>query len=285
MPPGAPPGGAQPGDDWPWDCRSAGEAAEALRAAIGLGAGAMPGGLCPRTWIDGAVLSREDDSSVEEPASQGDGWGVSRYSLGQARGWVETEHAVVEVAGVNCDEEACSNEGDGTGSTMWPGAFALVEHLLSGSVVLAGQRVLELGAGVGLCGLAAARLGASVTTLSDASKETLKLLRSNLQRNTGIPGATTVELLPFGQVLPPASSSASFSATEAARIFDLILGSELAYGWFGRKFADELFSTVDRSLAPDGVFVLSYCARGASVDGPAFSAHVFTRWTNTYSHL
>eukprot|EP01048_Picozoa_sp_COSAG05_P020243 COSAG05_NODE_3388_length_2091_cov_1.236948_3_plen_215_part_00 len=57
-------------------------------------------------------------------------------------------------------------------------------------------------------------------------------------------------------------------------MFDVVLGSELAYGWFGRKFADELLRTVDRSLARGGSFILSYCARGSSDDGPAFSAHV-----------
>jgi SAM-dependent methyltransferase len=241
-------------------------AAEALRSAIGLGAAAMPGGLRPGTWIEDAVLVREEDNTIVGNPVKGGGWGVSRYHLGLGQGWVEVEHAAVEVAGVNCGGKNCGNEGDGTGSTIWPGAFALVEYLLSGAVQLSGKRVLELGAGVGLCGLAAARLGSVATTLSDASEETLELLRTNVRRNPNLPGTTTVALLPFGEALR--------DEAQKPQIFDVVLGSELAYGRFSRNFADELFRSVDLSLAPGAQFVLSYCGRGVAADGPSFSAHV-----------
>jgi predicted nicotinamide N-methyase len=46
---------------------------------------------------------------------------------------------------------------------LWPGGAALITHLAANPALVAGKRVLDLGAGSGLVGIAAAKFGAEVT--------------------------------------------------------------------------------------------------------------------------
>lgn len=66
---------------------------------------------------------------------------------------------------------------NGTGSSVWDAAIAL-SMLLEKSREPLGKRVLELGAGTGLCGIYASTLGASSVVLTDLG-ECLPLLKRN----------------------------------------------------------------------------------------------------------
>ena len=76
------------------------------------------------------------------------------------------------------------------GLKLWEACFVLADHLLSRDPGLCrGAHVVELGAGVGLLGLVAARcLGAARVTLTDADVEVLKFLRHNVQANESAGG-------------------------------------------------------------------------------------------------
>jgi predicted nicotinamide N-methyase len=63
---------------------------------------------------------------------------------------------------------------------VWPAAVALGRHLVA--LDLRGQRVIELGAGVGVAGLAAARAGAEVL-ITDYEEEALDFARQNAVLN------------------------------------------------------------------------------------------------------
>ena len=67
--------------------------------------------------------------------------------------------------------DACENEDDaGVGGEVWPAAEILCRFLRDQMAAeMRGARVLELGAGVGACGLYAAGLGASRVLLTDAA--------------------------------------------------------------------------------------------------------------------
>ena len=75
----------------------------------------------------------------------------------------------------------------GVAACVWDGALAVADELCARATPhLAGETVLELGAGVGAAGLAAARLGAAVVLTDRAAA--LAGLRGNAARNWLVPG-------------------------------------------------------------------------------------------------
>jgi predicted nicotinamide N-methyase len=107
------------------------------------------------------------------------------------------------------------------GLQVWQAAPLLVQRLAALPHLLAGKRVLELGSGCGLVGLAAARLGASSVVLSDTPSATgvLELLRENAQLNEGEGCPVTVLALDWGDDV----------GSEPLPRFDVLLGSDVLY--------------------------------------------------------
>lgn len=121
-----------------------------------------------------------------------------------------------EVAGVEPPHALTIFEdpaGSGPGGALWDAAVVLAHHLHS--LTLRGAHVLELGAGTGLPGLAAARLGAHAT-LTDRPRA-LPLLRRNAEHNKL---TVTVLELEWG-CSPPEWSEAQ------APPFQLVLGADV----------------------------------------------------------
>jgi predicted nicotinamide N-methyase len=76
---------------------------------------------------------------------------------------------------------------------LWPSSIALSQFLLEKNKILPGQKVLELGCGLGLAGLVAGKLGAQVT-FTDYIADALELARLNWEQN--IPtGKASFELM------------------------------------------------------------------------------------------
>jgi predicted nicotinamide N-methyase len=72
----------------------------------------------------------------------------------------------------------------------WPGGLALARFVLKNPGVVAGRRVLDLGAGSGLVGLAAARAGAAAVRAADIDRFARAAVRENAALN-GLRLATT----------------------------------------------------------------------------------------------
>jgi hypothetical protein len=119
----------------------------------------------------GRLIIEKDDS----PASLG----VSLLALPWRRTSKELEIGSFTVGGKKLPIHDVANSDEGTGLITWDGATALARHLETHArKSIKNRNVLELGAGTGLSGLAAAALGASHVLLTD-----LPYSLSNLERN------------------------------------------------------------------------------------------------------
>lgn len=115
---------------------------------------------------------------------------------------------------------------------VWPASVGVARWLMRGPA-LAGRRVLDLGCGVGLAGVAAARRGARVT-FADVDPHALEFARFNAEHN----GADQPEILRldwFTQTAPPG--------------FDLVLLADVAYE---KMHYEPLLRHIERCVAPGG---------------------------------
>jgi len=70
-----------------------------------------------------------------------------------------------------------------TGLGLWKAAYAMSDYLVQHSHYIVNQRVLELGAGMGYCGIVAYHLGAAQVLLTDGDSSVLENLRYNVALN------------------------------------------------------------------------------------------------------
>ncbi len=110
----------------------------------------------------------------------------------------------------------------GVGGRMWDAGIVLLRYLCEAkhAHIIQGHRVVELGAGTGIVGLAAARLGAASVVLTDLT-DVCPLLTQNVAL-CGAQAVCTVEPLLWGAPLSPAL------ACTAADV-DVILAADVVY--------------------------------------------------------
>lgn len=122
------------------------------------------------------------------------------------------------------------------GIVLWPSSIALAHEVVGR--VLAGKRVLELGAGTGLPGIVAASLGANVMQ-TERQDVALFVCKRNAARN----GLTTIE-----------HRSADWTAWTDEAKYDCILASDVLYA---TQLHPHLRKIFEQNLAPGGVVLLS----------------------------
>lgn len=130
---------------------------------------------------------------------------------------------------------------DPLASSYWPAARPLAA-LIAESGWAKGQRVLELGAGTGLCSLTAASSGAASVLATDVSELALQLLSSAAaEQGLAVRTARLDALDASSQPLPPA---------DLLVLSDLFVTEELARG-HARRCAEALASGYSRVLVVD----------------------------------
>lgn len=96
---------------------------------------------------------------------------------------------------------------------LWPSATALASWVGRSAMIGPGVRVLEIGCGLGLVGIAAGRRGAEVV-MTDFDASGVELARQNAERN-----GVGVRVMRFDWREPPPAEWA----------FDVVLGSDVLY--------------------------------------------------------
>lgn len=129
---------------------------------------------------------------------------------------------------------------------IWPSGVALGDVALERRDELTGQRVLELGCGLGTTATALVEAGA-ILTVSDYAALPLAFCRYNALRNSGRAPRT----LAFNWRSPDANA---LLRAEAGGGYPLILAADVLYE--GRD-VDPFLEIVERILAPDGMLWLA----------------------------
>lgn len=148
-------------------------------------------------------------------------------------------------AGLAADAEHL--EHDLYGFLLWEAAVGLAHHVTDQGKPIQGKQVLELGAGVGLPGLVARSLGATVRQ-TDYQADALLLAQWNAQQN-GIDGIETF--------------LADWRTWRHPPRYDLILGADILYDATLHFYLEAIFR---KNLLPGGRLCLSDPGRPQALD-------------------
>lgn len=209
----------------------------------------------PRGWRDDSPLAPPDDARArkkksrrerqrdrvfaEEVKGAGDGDGKGDASsavlrtvdLGQGKSvslYVPSD--VADVAGDRIARDNLERFRDalyGAGDVVWPASIALARLISHCPSLVAGKRVLEIGAGLGLVGNAAAKAGAAEVLMVDLDADVLQLARRSVPENIPEdPSLASVQTLDWGDV-PEGWPADRFDVVLAA---DVLYDAEAASG-------------------------------------------------------
>jgi predicted nicotinamide N-methyase len=131
-----------------------------------------------------------------------------------------------------------------TASRVWPASAELARHVAD---VVRGKRVVELGAGAGLAGLACKVLGAARVVLTDLP-ENLPLLQRNAARN-----GLDVSVAPFDWLTP----------TTLGERFDVVLAADCV---FWPELFEPLLNASEAVAAPGAVVLIAVTHRLGRTD-------------------
>ena len=147
---------------------------------------------------------------------------------------------------------------------MWNAARTLSERLARAPETVRGKTVLEVGAGVGTCGILAAKLGARSVTLSDFEEPLLEALDRSVVEN-GCAATCSARALDWRRELerePTPTTNPRRAPLADDEVFDVIIGSDVLYE---REHVLALPACVDRRLAADGACWLVNASRYAGM--------------------
>ncbi|HVN84645.1 MAG TPA: methyltransferase [Candidatus Binatia bacterium] len=138
---------------------------------------------------------------------------------------------------------------------LWPSARVLAQMLSAEGPRLRGRRVIEVGCGLGLPGLVAARCGASVV-LTDRNQQAITFAGRSVARNR----------------LSAVVLSMDWRASPLRASFDLCLVADATYD---PSTNDHLVEFAERHLAPDGEVWVAESVRAEEAQLPRLLADRF----------
>lgn len=157
---------------------------------------------------------------------------VTRFELGKKRGSVHLDvctPSYVHDPELFGDAVAQGEKAGAIGDIVWPSSVALSERLVGGfGPLLEGRRIVEVGCGVGLTGLTAAKLGAAEVLCTDRDERVLSMVAASAEMNA-LPGVATQKVDWKDSSTWPAQGSA-----------DVILGADVLYHGHAHQALAEL---------------------------------------------
>ena len=149
-----------------------------------------------------------------------------------------------------------------TGLTIWRASHLLCDYLVANPEFVKGKKVLELGAGLGLCGILSYHLQANKITLTDGDTDTLANMRINVNRNCKAANTKdTTKTISCKQFVWGCDISGLLERNGGT--FETILGADIIYV---EEVVEPLFRSVSQLLSHDGQFVLAYARRNVKID-------------------
>ena len=203
-------------------------------------------------WTDGFHPNDDDAAAMLDPFRQDSRQTFSyQFRVDEEDGLVN-----IELNGFRQDSDEIWKS---TGMTVWKAAEFLSDYLVQHRAELLrnNQRVLELGAGLGLCGVLAHSLTANTVCVTDGDTDVLPLLRSNVERNK------RNDKLSCRQLLWGRGSSENFLKQQQGDAFDVILAADIIYA---TSIIEPLLETIQVLLKKTGVFVMAFKTRDVPVD-------------------
>lgn len=167
----------------------------------------------------------------------------------------------IKLSGFHADSEAIWSS---TGLTLWRSSEYLCEYLISSQDELLQNniRLLELGSGLGRCGILAHLLCPSCRVMvTDGDTDVLAQLRANIQRNQlkeNDERDSFKSNISSHQLLWGEANARSFLDRYEGEKFDVIIGSDLIYV---PNVIQPLFESISVLLKQDGQFIMAHCAR------------------------
>jgi len=160
------------------------------------------------------------------------------------------EHVLPVGAGrhVTIKSDLAGSWGGTCGANLWASSTSLVAWLSAEEqrqyrTLYEGRSVLELGAGLGLTGLALDQMGARRVLLTDVAEQ-IPLLQHNVEANVPLRGSVSTAALRWGEALPPSCQDSDY---------DLVVATDVIYD---EENVAPLASTLKQLSSPRGIKVL-----------------------------
>ena len=203
-----------------------------------------------KKWI---FIQQETEQKTDAPQLAIEG---RRFEYNFAQGEFEINNTPIYILPPeNVRDSTIQTDGD-TGRTVWDAAVVIAKYMETKQNEIQGKRILELGAGTGLAGLAAAALGGNVD-ISDLDY-CLPLIINNIQHTTlrsESGGSAAVRELDW--------TNTNFEATKDT--YDIILGADIV--WLEHLVAP-LVDVMNELLAINSnlKIILAHQTRSAATD-------------------
>lgn len=274
----------------------------------------------PSSLMDELGGIEDNDDCNDRKPTQNDGDGVASVTLGDGLNSTVTVRLLEKLPSPTNKQ----SEGDGTQSCLWPSGIVLAQALTSkmgikyliSNVMKHNEEgcrnrieCMELGSGLGTCGIALAHALASIDTprsirschivLTDRGDETIALIKENVDKNFTHNNAiekisvTASPLLWGSDMLSTLTNNATDDCTSSMpKKFDLVIGSDLLYNT--QESYDPLLTTIQHHLEECGTLILSVRWRKPDLEREFFHKAealglIFTNWkefeeSETFKH-